>query len=44
MFKNEFKMVDILRLWDVIFSQHNTGHFDIFIGTAIILMHKEQVY
>ena len=44
MFKNEFKTNDILRLWDVVFSQHNTGHFEIFIGTSIILMHKEQVF
>ena len=44
MFKNEFKTSDILRLWDVMFSQHNTGHFEIFIGTSIILMHKEQVF
>ena len=43
MFKNEFKTKDILKLWDVMFSQHNTGHFEIFVGTSIILMHKEQV-
>ncbi|XP_063674607.1 uncharacterized protein LOC134811573 [Bolinopsis microptera] len=43
MFKNEFKTEDILRLWDVLFSQHNTAHFEIFIGTSIILMHKEEV-
>jgi len=43
MFKNEFKMSDILQLWDVMFSQHTTAHFEIFVASGIILMHKEQV-
>eukprot|EP00116_Pleurobrachia_bachei_P002125 sb/3462387/ len=43
LFKNEFKMDSILRLWDILFAQHNTAHFEIFFASALIITNKEQV-
>ena len=43
LFKNEFKMESIMKLWDIMFAQHNTTHFEIFFAASLIITNKEQV-
>ncbi|KAK9356395.1 rab-GTPase-TBC domain-containing protein [Lipomyces doorenjongii] len=42
-FKREFKWVDVLRLWEVLWTDYLSSQFVIFVGLAILDKHKEVI-
>ncbi|KAJ9096118.1 hypothetical protein QFC19_007344, partial [Naganishia cerealis] len=42
-FKREFKFNDVIRLWDVLFTDYYSNEFVIFIALAILHSHREVI-
>ncbi|KAF9922735.1 GTPase activating protein [Linnemannia zychae] len=42
-FKREFEWVDIMRLWEVLFSDHLSTQFQLFVAMAIIDKHRDVI-
>ena len=42
-FKREFKFEDVLRLWEVLWTDHLTRSFHIFVALAILDQHHEVI-
>ncbi|KAF9907153.1 GTPase activating protein [Lobosporangium transversale] len=42
-FKREFEWVDIMRLWEVLFSDHLSTQFHLFVAMAIIDKHRDVI-
>lgn len=40
-FKREFEWVDIMRLWEVLFSDHLSTQFQLFVAMAIVDKHRD---
>ncbi|KAF9430239.1 hypothetical protein BGZ94_007776 [Podila epigama] len=40
-FKREFEWVDIMRLWEVLFSDHLSSQFHLFVAMAILDKHRD---
>lgn len=40
-FKREFEWVDIMRLWEVLFSDHLSTQFHLFVAMAILDKHRD---
>ncbi|KAG0341270.1 GTPase activating protein [Podila humilis] len=40
-FKREFEWVDIMRLWEVVFSNHLSTQFQLFVAMAILDKHRD---
>lgn len=42
-FKREFDLESILPLWERIWAQHSTSHFQIFVAVGILNIHREKI-
>ncbi|KAJ9098700.1 hypothetical protein QFC21_004348 [Naganishia friedmannii] len=42
-FKREFKFDDVIRLWDILFTDYYTNEFVIFVALAILHSHREVI-
>ncbi|KAG0324677.1 GTPase activating protein [Dissophora globulifera] len=42
-FKREFEWVDIMKLWEVLFSDHLTTQFQLFVAMAVLDKHRDVI-